>query len=150
MGAVHPSVDAKINRLKDRIVPIAHETIYFDEANLPFRSVLGQVINRNQSGIGLDMFCGVPSLPLNLGQTLLLALRGLTCDRLAFKIGATGFEPATSWSQTTRSGQTELRPGWRLTRLSQDFEQPLEIVVGIEGQNDLTLLFTLQTDFYPR
>src|SRR5579885_1883258 len=28
----------------------------------------------------------------------------------ASSIGATGFEPATSWSQTTRSSQTELRP----------------------------------------
>jgi hypothetical protein len=37
----------------------------------------------------------------------------------------------------------------RLARFSQDFEQPLEIIVGIEGQNDLTLLFTLQTDFDP-
>src|SRR5438876_11555882 len=26
------------------------------------------------------------------------------------RIGATGFEPATSWSQTTRSSQAELRP----------------------------------------
>src|SRR6516225_10613224 len=26
------------------------------------------------------------------------------------KVGATGFEPATSWSQTTRSSQAELRP----------------------------------------
>ena len=26
------------------------------------------------------------------------------------KIGATGFEPATSWSQTRRSSQAELRP----------------------------------------
>src|SRR5580698_886049 len=25
-------------------------------------------------------------------------------------VGATGFEPATSWSQTTRSSQAELRP----------------------------------------
>ncbi len=80
------------------------------------------------------------------------AFRARIIGFLAKIIGATGFEPATSWSQTTRSGQTELRPGSRrrLTRLSQDFEQPLEIVVGIEGQNDLALLFTLQTDFYPR
>src|SRR5436305_10398891 len=26
------------------------------------------------------------------------------------KVGATGFEPATSWSQTRRSSQAELRP----------------------------------------
>src|SRR5262249_13389637 len=30
------------------------------------------------------------------------------------KIGATGFEPATSWSQTRRSSQAELRPGNRV------------------------------------
>ena len=32
----------------------------------------------------------------------------------AAKIGATGFEPATSWSQTRRSSQAELRPDERL------------------------------------
>ena len=29
----------------------------------------------------------------------------------AYKVGATGFEPATSWSRTKRSSQAELRPG---------------------------------------
>ena len=28
----------------------------------------------------------------------------------AYKVGATGFEPATSWSRTKRSSQAELRP----------------------------------------
>src|SRR5262245_34577739 len=44
-----------------------------------------------------------------------LSLLGKRLDRICkgfdeVLIGATGFEPATSWSQTTRSSQAELRP----------------------------------------
>ena len=34
-----------------------------------------------------------------------------TVDLYFINIGATGFEPVTSWSQTKRSSQTEPRPG---------------------------------------
>ncbi len=39
------------------------------------------------------------------------ALRRIAEGRLSMELGATGFEPATSWTQTTRSSQSELRPG---------------------------------------
>src|SRR6516162_5837336 len=37
----------------------------------------------------------------------------------ASSVGATGFEPATSWSQTMRSSQAELRPvvSWTLSKI---------------------------------
>src|SRR5262245_29104214 len=37
------------------------------------------------------------------------------------RIGATGFEPAASWSQTRRSSQAELRPGDSCGRAVADF-----------------------------
>jgi hypothetical protein len=36
---------------------------------------------------------------------------GKQVDSQSFAIGATGFEPAASWTQTRRSSQAELRPG---------------------------------------
>ena len=33
-----------------------------------------------------------------------------SCTARLYKVGATGFEPATSWSRTKRSSQAELRP----------------------------------------
>ena len=39
-------------------------------------------------------------------------LVAIRCDEpFGFQVGATGFEPATSWSRTKRSSQAELRPG---------------------------------------
>jgi hypothetical protein len=46
-------------------------------------------------------------------DALLSTLSKLLLDFFSFTetIGATGFEPATSWSRTKRSSQAELRPG---------------------------------------
>ena len=45
-------------------------------------------------------------------------------------VGVTGFEPATSWSQTRRSSQTEPHPGkFPRSRLSHDFPTYLSAVL---------------------
>ncbi len=37
-------------------------------------------------------------------------LKKKTLERVFYKVGAAGFEPATSWSQTRRDDRTTLRP----------------------------------------
>ena len=39
-----------------------------------------------------------------------------TPERVFYKVGAAGFEPATSWSQTRRDDRTTLRPEYFLTK----------------------------------
>jgi site-specific recombinase XerD len=62
------------------------------------RLSLSQPVNGEESNERLNPF----------GSTAL----GVNCHRLSHdgKVGATGFEPATSWSRTKRSSQAELRP----------------------------------------
>jgi hypothetical protein len=63
-------------------------------------------------------------------------------------IGASGFEPLTSWSQARRANQTALRPGASLS--AQHFEEPFKIVVGLEPQDDLPLVSFAEADLHSR
>src|SRR5713226_2168943 len=75
-------------------------------------------------------------------------------------VGVTGFEPATSWSQTTRSSQAELHPGTPSVRwdansdnsfsFPQQFENALEVVIRIELQHDAPAVFADQADRHAR
>ena len=53
-----------------------------------------------------------------------------------------------SWTEAHATIPKNAR-GEALADFSENLEQALEIVIGIEGQNDLPLLLTLQTDFDP-
>ena len=70
----------------------------------------------DREGVGHDAEQQVPhALPVVELQRELLqrgsrVSESLVCLRVYKEVGATGFEPATSWSQTMRSSQAELRP----------------------------------------
>src|SRR5271154_365444 len=81
------------------------------------------------------------------------------------EVGATGFEPATSWSQTRRSTELSYAPHGvilsgtgaenkgsthPLRRLPERLHDPLEIVVRLEREHDLALVLALQLDRHPR
>ena len=56
-----------------------------------------------------------------------------TEDINVIQLGATGFEPATLWSQTTRSSQTELRPGRPNHSITSPPDQQAAPVFGVQS-----------------
>ena len=59
-----------------------------------------------------------PSVTVGLRPTKLVYFVKLAFAKAtASEVGATGFEPATSWSRTKRSNQAELRPDIKLRYL---------------------------------
>ena len=61
-------------------------------------------------------------------------------------VGVKGFEPLTSWSQTRRASQTAPHPAPNIVSAAQPFEEALEIVLGVEIEDDLALVFGAQTN----
>ena len=58
---------------------------------------------------------GTRTRGLDLGK---VALHQLSHSRIFVRIGVTGFEPATSWSQTRRSSQAEPHPVNKVSRFA--------------------------------
>ena len=63
-----------------------------------------------------------------------------TLERVFFKVGAAGFEPATSWSQTRRDDRTTLRPEKFLLRIaeSKGFEPLVQFPVRLFSKQVLS------------